>query len=101
MTVAGERHRQYAGTAFVHERRTASLRFANLPLGRFMILFHDICPRLQNSLFAMWEIHLIQSRYVDGLNRNEAARLLKVSTTTMKSRVWRARTRLKQMMSEL
>jgi DNA-directed RNA polymerase specialized sigma24 family protein len=43
----------------------------------------------------------IQLRYVDGLSISEAAGLLKVSTATMKARVWRARTRLKQMMNEL
>lgn len=36
--------------------------------------------------------------YIDGLSTNEVARLLNVSVSTMKSRVWRPRTRLKRMM---
>src|SRR5208282_3503671 len=43
----------------------------------------------------------IQLHYMDGLKITEAARLLEVPVSTMKSRVWRARTQLKQMMSGL
>jgi RNA polymerase sigma-70 factor (ECF subfamily) len=60
--------------------------------GFLMQRFSELSPSLRQA---------IQLRYVDGLSISEAAGLLKVSTATMKARVWRARTRLKQMMNEL
>jgi RNA polymerase sigma-70 factor (ECF subfamily) len=60
--------------------------------GLLMRCFAELSPSLQQA----FRLH-----YMDGLTTIEAARLLKVSTTTMKSRVWRARMRLKQRMSEL
>lgn len=60
--------------------------------GLLMQCFSELSPSLQQAF---------QLHYMDGLTTNEAARLLKVSTATMKSRVWRARIRLKQRMSEL
>jgi RNA polymerase sigma-70 factor (ECF subfamily) len=41
----------------------------------------------------------IQLRYIDGLSISEAARSVDVPLPTMKARVWRARTQLRQMMS--
>jgi RNA polymerase sigma-70 factor (ECF subfamily) len=43
----------------------------------------------------------IQLRYMDGLSISEAAQSVEVPVATMKSRVWRARTQLKRMMSGL
>ena len=60
--------------------------------GFLMQHFSELSPSLRQAF---------QLHYMDGLTTGEAARLLKVSTTTMKSRVWRARTRLKRRMSEL
>jgi RNA polymerase sigma-70 factor (ECF subfamily) len=60
--------------------------------GFLMQCFSELSPSLQQAF---------QLRYLDGLTTMEAARLLKVSTATMKSRAWRARTRLKRMMSGL
>jgi RNA polymerase sigma-70 factor (ECF subfamily) len=57
-----------------------------------MQCFSELSPSLQQA----FRLH-----YMDGLTTNEASQLLKVSVSTMKSRVWRARTRLKQMMSGL
>lgn len=41
----------------------------------------------------------IQLRYMDGLSISEAAQTLAVPVSTMKARVWRARTQLKRMMT--
>jgi RNA polymerase sigma-70 factor (ECF subfamily) len=54
-----------------------------------MQCFSELSPPLRQA---------IRLHYMDGLTANEAARLLKISVSTMKSRVWRARTRLKRMM---
>jgi RNA polymerase sigma-70 factor, ECF subfamily len=43
----------------------------------------------------------IQLRYIDGLTISEAAQSVEVPVATMKARVWRARTRLKRMMTTL
>jgi len=43
----------------------------------------------------------IQMYHLDGLSVGESARILEVSVATMKSRLWRARTQLKQMMNGL
>jgi RNA polymerase sigma-70 factor (ECF subfamily) len=60
---------------------------------RFLMqCFSELSPSLQQA---------VRLHYMDGLTTNEAARLLKVSVSTMKSRVWRARARLKRIMSEL
>jgi RNA polymerase sigma-70 factor, ECF subfamily len=55
-----------------------------------MRCFSSLRPSLQQAF---------RMRYMDGLTTNEAAQLLNVSVSTMKSRIWRARTRLKRMMS--
>jgi RNA polymerase sigma-70 factor (ECF subfamily) len=60
--------------------------------GFLMQRFSKLSPSLQQAF---------RLRYMDGLTTAEAAQLLKISTATMKSRVWRARTYLKRMMSEL
>jgi DNA-directed RNA polymerase specialized sigma24 family protein len=39
--------------------------------------------------------------YLDGLTIGEASRILEVSVATIKSRLWRARAQLKQMMNGL
>ncbi len=57
-----------------------------------MRCFSELSPSLQQA----FRLH-----YVDGLTASEAARLLNVSVTAMKSRMWRARTCLKQMMSDV
>jgi RNA polymerase sigma-70 factor, ECF subfamily len=50
----------------------------------------DLSPSLQEA---------VQLRYLDGLSVNEAARILEVPVSTMKSRLFRARLQLKQMIS--
>jgi RNA polymerase sigma-70 factor (ECF subfamily) len=60
--------------------------------GFLMQSLSKLSPRLRQA---------IQLRYVDGLSISEAAECVDVSEATMKARVWRARTRLKQMMTGL
>ena len=57
-----------------------------------MRCFSELSPSLQQAF---------QLHYMDGLTTSEAALLLKVPVSTMKSRVWRARTRLQRMMNRL
>jgi RNA polymerase sigma-70 factor (ECF subfamily) len=60
--------------------------------GFLMRFVSELSPSLQQS---------VRLRYLDGLSINEAARILEISVSTMKSRLWRARTLLKQMMREV
>lgn len=57
--------------------------------GFLMRFLSELSPSLKQA---------IQLHYMDGLKITEAARLLEVPVSTMKSRVWRARSQLKQMM---
>jgi RNA polymerase sigma-70 factor, ECF subfamily len=60
--------------------------------GFLMQFVSELSPSLQQA---------VKLRYLDGLSVNEAARILEVPVATMKSRLWRARGLLKQMMSEV
>lgn len=61
-------------------------------LSFLMQCLSELPPSLQQAF---------RMHYMDGLTTNEGAQLLNVSVSTMKSRVWRARTRLKRMVSGL
>jgi RNA polymerase sigma-70 factor, ECF subfamily len=60
--------------------------------GFLMQFLSELSPSLQQA---------IRLRYLEGLSVGEASRMLEVSVATMKSRLWRARAQLKQMMSGL
>jgi RNA polymerase sigma-70 factor (ECF subfamily) len=57
--------------------------------GLLMQFVSELSPSMQEA---------IQMRYLDMLSIDEAARILQVPTATFKSRLWRAREQLKQMM---
>jgi RNA polymerase sigma-70 factor, ECF subfamily len=60
--------------------------------GFLMQFLSELSPSLRQA---------IQMYHLDGLSVGESARILEVSVATMKSRLWRARTQLKQMMNGL
>jgi RNA polymerase sigma-70 factor (ECF subfamily) len=60
--------------------------------GFLMQFLSELTPSLRQA---------IQMYHLDGLSVGESARILEVSVATMKSRLWRARAQLKQMMSGL
>ena len=60
--------------------------------GFLMQFLSELSPSLRQA---------IQMHYLDGLSVGESARILEVSVATIKSRLWRARAQLKQMMNGL
>jgi RNA polymerase sigma-70 factor (ECF subfamily) len=60
--------------------------------GFLMQFLSELSPSLRQA---------IQMYHLDGLSVGESARILEVSVATMKSRLWRARTQLKQKMNGL
>jgi len=60
--------------------------------GFLMQFLSELSPSLRQA---------IQMYHLDGLSVGESARILEVSVATIKSRLWRARAQLKQMMNEL
>ena len=60
--------------------------------GFLMQFLSELSPSLRQA---------VQMHYLDGLSVGESARILEVSVATIKSRLWRARAQLKQMMNGL